>query len=163
MIFLFPSEIIHALFSFFRFPICLGDVRVYTNEEQTRTFIGIVVTAGKETLIRLVQKLDEVLSDFKLPPFYEVSQIVLNLVLRVMKYFVANYNLTYFSYPFQEASFHLSIASCAGNHITSLLPHLPRLQASLDMFIHSQPLQWSFIVETLHFRTGNKYFSFKLM
>ncbi|XP_034251077.1 U6 snRNA phosphodiesterase [Thrips palmi] len=116
-----------------RFPICLGDIRVYTNEEQTRTFIGIVVTAGKENLTKLVARLDQVLSDFRLPPFYE------------------------------EASFHLSIASCVGNHINSLKSHLPKLQTSLEMFIHGHPLEWGINVEALHFRTGNKYFSFKLM
>lgn len=116
-----------------RFPICLGDVKVYMNEEKTRTFIGIVVTAGKENLIQIVQRMDQVLSDFKLPPFYE------------------------------EASFHLSIASCVGNRSSSLLCHLPKLQNALDMFIHSNPLQWSINVEALHFRTGNKYFSFNLL
>lgn len=48
-------------------------MRIYTNEEQTRTFIGIVVTAGQETLTPIARRLDTVLADFKLPPFYEVK------------------------------------------------------------------------------------------
>ena len=47
---------------------------MYTNEEKTRTFIGVVITAGQETLTQIARRLDQVLEDFKLPPFYEVKK-----------------------------------------------------------------------------------------
>lgn len=56
----------------YRFRVCLGAVKVYTNEEQTRTFLGIVVTAGSEMLKEIAKELDKILEDFKLPPFYKV-------------------------------------------------------------------------------------------
>lgn len=116
-----------------RFSICFGDVKVYTNEEKTRTFIGIVITAGHETLLKITRMVDNVFADFKLPSFYE------------------------------DASFHISIASCVGNHVDVLNSEISRLQSSLNMFIHSQPLEWSMSVEKIHFRTGNKYFNFNLV
>ncbi|KAJ1529852.1 hypothetical protein ONE63_006589 [Megalurothrips usitatus] len=116
-----------------RFPVCFGEVKVYTNEEKTRTFIGIVVTAGNETLKYAAHRLDEILSDFKLPSFYE------------------------------EASFHLSIASCVGNQADILNALLPSLQSSLNMFIHSQPSSWSLSIDKIHFKTGNKIYVFNLI
>ncbi|KAK3923938.1 U6 snRNA phosphodiesterase [Frankliniella fusca] len=116
-----------------RFSICFGDINVYTNEEKTRTFIGIVITAGHETLLKISHMADNIFADFKLPPFY------------------------------QDASFHMSIVSCVGNHTDTLNSMVPKLQTSLKMFIHSQPLDWSLCVEKLCFRTGNKYFNFNFV
>lgn len=124
------SSVLNLAQSIPSFPVCFGEMRVYTNEEQTRTFIGVVITAGNEMLLKIARRLDEILADFKLPPFYE------------------------------EASFHFSIASCVGNHSTSLKANLSQLQTYLDMFIHSNPLEWSLNVQKLNLRTGNKYFSF---
>lgn len=55
-----------------KFVIFFGSLNVYCNEERTRTFIGLQIRTGYDSLLKLVEVLDECLVDFKLPTFYKV-------------------------------------------------------------------------------------------
>jgi len=57
---------------FFRFTVNFGDLEVFCNENRSRTFIGFLVyPAG--VISQCVDQLDNVLSDYNLPKYYEVS------------------------------------------------------------------------------------------
>lgn len=56
-----------------KFALIFNNMRVYCNEERTRTFIGLQTTTAYNTLKGLVEILDGCLKDFKLPPFYDAS------------------------------------------------------------------------------------------
>lgn len=56
----------------YRFLIILDNLKVYCNEERTRTFIGVTAITGYDSLIKCVKIFDQCLEEFKLPPFYKV-------------------------------------------------------------------------------------------
>ncbi|NXP12119.1 USB1 phosphodiesterase, partial [Thinocorus orbignyianus] len=118
-----------APFHFF----CVADqVKVYTNENKTRTFIGLEISAGHFQLLELVSEVDRVLEEFDLPVFYK------------------------------DPSFHISLAWCVGDMSGRLEGQcLQELQDIVDGFEDSALLlrvQW----EQIHCKSGNKYFSFPL-
>lgn len=59
---------------FNKFVIQLTDVRVYCNEEKTRTFLGIYCQDENGTLKCLTESLDNLLAEYQLPSFYEVHE-----------------------------------------------------------------------------------------
>ncbi|KAM9625947.1 U6 snRNA phosphodiesterase 1 isoform 2-T2 [Morphnus guianensis] len=112
---------------------CVADqVKVYTNQNKTRTFIGLEVSAGHFQLLELVSEVDRVLEEFDLPTFYK------------------------------DPSFHISLAWCVGDLSGRLEGHcLRELQDIVDRFEDSALLlrvQW----EEIRCKSGNKYFSFPL-
>lgn len=60
---------------FVPFCLCLGNLGIYTNDNATRTFIGLKILSGYDRLISAVDIFDKCLADFKLDPFYKVSII----------------------------------------------------------------------------------------
>lgn len=52
--------------------ILFGTLKVYCNEERTRTFIGLQIRTGYDSLMKLVEALDSCLVEFSLPTFYKV-------------------------------------------------------------------------------------------
>ncbi|XP_055582452.1 U6 snRNA phosphodiesterase 1 isoform X1 [Falco cherrug] len=81
----FVRSLREHLASFHRF-FCVADqVKVYTNQNKTRTFIGLEVSAGHFQLLELVSEVDRVLEEFDLPTFYK------------------------------DPSFHISLAWCVGD------------------------------------------------
>ncbi|NWX13995.1 USB1 phosphodiesterase, partial [Aegotheles bennettii] len=117
---------------FHRF-FCVADqVKVYTNQNKTRTFIGLEVSAGHFQLLELVSEVDRVLEEFDLPTFYK------------------------------DPSFHISLAWCVGDLSGRLEGQcLQELQDIVDKFEDSALLlrvQW----EQVRCKSGNKYFSFPL-
>ncbi|KAM9508057.1 U6 snRNA phosphodiesterase 1 isoform 2-T2 [Guaruba guarouba] len=128
----FVSGLRARLAAFHRF-FCVADqVKVYTNQNKTRTFIGLEVTAGHFQLLELVSEVDRVLEEFDLPTFYK------------------------------DPSFHISLAWCVGDLSDRLEGQcLQELQDIVDGFEDSALLlrvQW----EQIHCKSGNKYFSFPL-
>ncbi|XP_033928478.1 U6 snRNA phosphodiesterase 1 isoform X2 [Melopsittacus undulatus] len=128
----FVSGLRARLATFHRF-FCVADqVKVYTNQNKTRTFIGLEVTAGHFQLLELVSEVDRVLEEFALPTFYK------------------------------DPSFHISLAWCVGDLSDRLEGQcLRELQDIVDGFEDSALLlrvQW----EQIHCKSGNKYFSFPL-
>jgi len=57
---------------FFRFTVTFGSLEVFCNENFSRTFIGFLVHPA-EVLSQCVDQLDNVLSDYNLSKYYEVS------------------------------------------------------------------------------------------
>lgn len=56
-----------------QFSLELLNIKAYSNEEKTRTFLGIECVDSKGTLTRFVKDLNSILSEYELPPFYEVN------------------------------------------------------------------------------------------
>ncbi|NXS78860.1 USB1 phosphodiesterase, partial [Erpornis zantholeuca] len=128
----FVRSLRERLAAFHRF-FCVADqVKVYTNQNKTRTFIGLEVSAGHFQLLELVSEVDGVLEEFDLPTFYK------------------------------DPSFHISLAWCVGDLSGRLEgPCLRELQDIVDRFEDSAFLlriQW----EQIRCKSGNKYFSFPL-
>ncbi|NWS79275.1 USB1 phosphodiesterase, partial [Toxostoma redivivum] len=128
----FVRSLRERLAAFHRF-FCVADqVKVYTNQNKTRTFIGLEVSAGHFQLLELVSEVDAVLKEFDLPTFYK------------------------------DPSFHISLAWCVGDLSGKLEGQcLQELQDIVDGFEESAFLlriQW----EQIRCKSGNKYFSFPL-
>ncbi|XP_015495006.1 U6 snRNA phosphodiesterase isoform X1 [Parus major] len=128
----FVRSLRERLAAFHRF-FCVADqVKVYTNQNKTRTFIGLEVSAGHFHLLELVSEVDGVLEEFDLPTFYK------------------------------DPSFHISLAWCVGDLSGRLEGQcLRELQDIVDGFEESAFLlriQW----EQIRCKSGNKYFSFPL-
>ncbi|KAL4707712.1 hypothetical protein ACJJTC_014893 [Scirpophaga incertulas] len=85
------------------FNLEFSQLKIYCNEDNTRTFIALKVDHwSKITLSPIGQKVDQVLEDYKLPLFYE------------------------------EPSFHMSIIWLHGNQKTRLLPILNKLNTLIN-------------------------------
>lgn len=53
--------------------LSFGDIRIFENEDKTRTFIALGVNTGDYPVLNgIVGRLDSCLQEFNLPPFYEV-------------------------------------------------------------------------------------------
>lgn len=62
------------LFLCYSFELGFAGLKVYCNEENSRTFISLTVDPFTEKyLLAITRKVDQALEDFKLPTFYEVS------------------------------------------------------------------------------------------
>ncbi|CAG9818638.1 unnamed protein product [Phaedon cochleariae] len=116
-----------------KFMILFNDLKIYCNEERTRTFIGMSIKTGHDSLVKLVEIMNECLGDFNLPHFYE------------------------------DPSFHMSICWCVGdyeeelNSIISQVNH--RFHEMMDFYSQDN---WYIYVSFLTCKTGNKYFKFHL-
>lgn len=64
----------------FRFTVTFGNLEVFCNDNYTRTFIGLLAQPP-DNLSQCVNQLDNVLSDYNLSKYYEVSVIRLTLYL----------------------------------------------------------------------------------
>ncbi|XP_069409001.1 U6 snRNA phosphodiesterase 1 isoform X3 [Ovis canadensis] len=71
--------------SFQRFCFTADQIKIYTNQEKTRTFVGLEVTSGHAHFLDLVAEVDRVMEEFDLSTFY------------------------------QDPSFHISLAWCVGD------------------------------------------------
>ena len=74
-----PYHWIHPLLSSLRglasrtrpFSVSFSGIRLLSNEEQTRKFVVLEVDIGEDTLTTLVRGVDGILSEYKLPLFYQ--------------------------------------------------------------------------------------------
>ncbi|XP_043841349.1 U6 snRNA phosphodiesterase isoform X1 [Dromiciops gliroides] len=118
--------------SFHRFLYTANLVKVYTNQEKTRTFIGLEVTVGHTQFLDLVSEVDRVMEEFDLATFYK------------------------------EPSFHVSLAWCVGDVRSQLKERvIQELQEIVDGFEDSAPLL-RVQAEQVRCKSGNKFFSFPL-
>jgi len=115
-----------------RFTMKLDKLAVYTNDERTRTFVGLEATGGVRQLTKLAQATDGVLRDFSLPPFY---------------------------YP---PSFHVSLGWCLGNRLKEFYPKLQSLEVKMQDIIEDVDDFGKLFVKTVHCKSGNRFFDFKL-
>uniref|UniRef100_A0A0K8T016 U6 snRNA phosphodiesterase n=1 Tax=Lygus hesperus TaxID=30085 RepID=A0A0K8T016_LYGHE len=98
----FVSSVKGSLQTFSRFDLQFDGLKVYCNEDNSRTFLALTVGFGKMEIYKTVQLLDKVLGEYKLHPFYD------------------------------EASFHMSIVWALGNKKTELESMIPELNKIFD-------------------------------
>lgn len=115
-----------------RFTIKLDKLKVYCNDEKTRTFVGLEATGGVRQLTKLSKAADSVLREFSLPPFY---------------------------YP---PSFHVSLGWCIGNRVKEFSPLLPSLELKMLDVIDDVDDFGKLFVKMAHCKSGNRFFDFKL-
>nr|XP_023020080.1 U6 snRNA phosphodiesterase [Leptinotarsa decemlineata] len=115
-----------------KFNLVFDELQAYCNEECTRTFIGVSILHGHDSLVDLVNVLNQCLAEFNLPLFYD------------------------------EPSFHMSIAWCLGDHKNVLNYILPELNFRLPNEGIANPRSWTVPVDYFVCKTGNKYFKFDL-
>ncbi|XP_078067163.1 U6 snRNA phosphodiesterase 1 [Mustelus asterias] len=87
---------------------CVSDkVTIYINQEKTRTFLGLEVSAGSNYLLEVVNEVDKSMKEFDLKTYYK------------------------------KPSFHISVAWCLGDATAELEKHQQELQAIVDRFENS--------------------------
>lgn len=115
-----------------RFRFTANRVKIYTNQEKTRTFVGLEVTSGHAQFLELVSEVDRVMEEFDLATFY------------------------------QDPSFHVSLAWCVGDARLQLEGQcLRELQDMVDQFEDSEMLLRVY-AEQVRCKSGNKFFSMPL-
>lgn len=65
-----------------QFDLKLLNVKAYTNEENTRTFLGIECVDCNGVLAHFVENINKFLAEYDLPPFYEVSNTYLYIYMK---------------------------------------------------------------------------------
>ncbi|MBN3315172.1 USB1 phosphodiesterase, partial [Atractosteus spatula] len=113
--------------------MCVADrVNVYSNQEKSRTFLGVEVSAGHPQLLEVVRTIDRTLQEFRLSTFY------------------------------QKPSFHVSLAWCVGDYTETLRGMCcQELQTILDKY-EDGAFQLTVPCEEIRCKSGNKFFSFPL-
>lgn len=87
---------------------CISDkVKIYANEEKTRTFLGLEVSAGSNYLLELLKEVDKSMEEFNLKTYHK------------------------------SPSFHISVAWCLGDLTAELEKHQHELQDMVDKFENS--------------------------
>jgi hypothetical protein len=70
------SATTRILFLFrFRFELSFSSFKIFQNDDKTRSFFSLVVDRGSENVCQVIQKVDEVFSQYKLPVYYEVRWV----------------------------------------------------------------------------------------
>ncbi|KAK7590960.1 hypothetical protein V9T40_002573 [Parthenolecanium corni] len=115
-----------------RFPVDFNDIGVYVNDEKTRTFIALKVGVGYQQLMNCVTAIDQCLSEFRLPTYYE------------------------------DPSFHLSLIWCVGDKKEELTNLLPVLKSQYHSLVEENLQSQFIYVNRVCCKTGNRLFSFEL-
>ncbi|XP_055375343.1 U6 snRNA phosphodiesterase 1 isoform X2 [Condylostylus longicornis] len=115
------------------FEIRFNSLGIYTNEEKTRTFIGLTVDLTGSTKIKeLTNGIDSILEDYRLEKFYS------------------------------KPLFHASILWCVGNHKEFLENKSYELQQLFDKCFEIEPQKFLVVIEKIHIKIGNKYYNCNL-
>ncbi|KYM99256.1 UPF0406 protein C16orf57 like protein [Cyphomyrmex costatus] len=118
--------------SFNKFIVQLTDVRVYCNEERTRTFLGIYCQDEDKMLKYLTEVFDNLLAEYQLPSFYK------------------------------DTSYHISFFWCLEDKRACLKEILPLLTSSLNKFLAENMEDAHVHVNDIQCKIGNKCYTFKL-
>ncbi|XP_055641696.1 U6 snRNA phosphodiesterase 1 [Toxorhynchites rutilus septentrionalis] len=117
-----------------RFTILLSELAVYTNAENTRTFLAARIHDNSfKPLELLVEKLDACLAEYKLPEFYK------------------------------DPSFHVSFLWTLGNQRKLLEDNLQALQQTFAAIYEEEYCEMNIMVKQLHLKCGNKFHDFDLL
>ncbi|XP_029465124.1 U6 snRNA phosphodiesterase isoform X2 [Rhinatrema bivittatum] len=128
----FVQSLRDRLLSVHRFFCVIDQVKVYTNQEKTRTFLGLAVSSGHTEIMELISEIDRVLQEFNLQTFYK------------------------------NPSFHISLAWCVGDLSGKLHGTcLQELQEMVDGFEDAAVLLRHHM-EQINCKAGNKVFSLPL-
>lgn len=113
--------------------VCLADkLKVYCNDDKTRTFLGMEISTGCTQLLEMVKRVDQTMKEFNLSTFYE------------------------------DPSFHVSLAWCVGDLTEKLQGAcVSKLQSLVDGH-EDGPFQLRLSCKELRCKTGNKVFLFPL-
>ncbi|KAJ8417455.1 hypothetical protein AAFF_G00286820 [Aldrovandia affinis] len=113
--------------------VCVAErMKVYCNQEKSRTFLGVEVTTGHAQLLEVVRAVDQTMAEFNLSTFY------------------------------QNPSFHISLAWCVGDCADQLRSDcLQDLQTALDSQEGGSFLL-TLVCEEIRCKSGNKVFTFPL-
>lgn len=117
---------------FNQFVVQLADVKVYCNEERTRTFLGIYCQDNDKILKHLTETLDNLLAEYQLPSFYK------------------------------DTSYHISFFWCLGDEQACLKKILPSLTCSLNEFLAKNVEDNYMHVNEIQCKIGNKCYAFEL-
>ncbi|CAD7092048.1 unnamed protein product [Hermetia illucens] len=129
----FVSSVRNELVLTKKFRIQFQHLKVYCNEDRTRTFIGLKVNSGMtQQLDAISKRLDTVLKEYRLPEFYK------------------------------DPSFHCSILWCAGDHETKFNAILKDLETIFQSYFIKSSEEFQMAVNTILCKTGNKLFRFEL-
>ncbi|KAB1274215.1 U6 snRNA phosphodiesterase [Camelus dromedarius] len=141
--------------SFQRFCFTADRIKIYTNQEKTRTFVGLEVTSGHAQFLDLVSEVDRVLKEFDLTTFYQACcEIWTCHGIQVTTCLPA--------VPLQDPSFHISLAWCVGDARLQLEGQcLQELQEIVDEFEDSE-MFLRVCAEQIRCKSGNKFFSMPL-
>lgn len=66
------------------FSLDIGDLKIYTNEEKTRTFLGIQCHNHDNKLKNFMDSFSKILDDYKLPQFYQVKKPLYLFIKKVI-------------------------------------------------------------------------------
>ncbi|KAI4893373.1 hypothetical protein NFI96_004759 [Prochilodus magdalenae] len=111
-----------------RFVCLAGKLKVYTNDERTRTFLGMEISTGHVQLLEAAKTVDKTMEEFNLGTFYK------------------------------DPSFHVSLAWCVGDLAEKLQGTcLSELQLLVDGH-EDGPFQIRLNCNELRCKTGNKVF-----
>ncbi|XP_014233565.1 U6 snRNA phosphodiesterase [Trichogramma pretiosum] len=110
----------------------LNSIEIYSNEEKTRTFMGIAVQSEDDNLLKLTQSLDKVADEYQLPLFYE------------------------------NPSYHISFAWGLGDQRNVLEAQKSFLTTKLYDFFQEHPEERYLEIDCIKCKVGNKLFKFKL-
>ncbi|KAJ8716099.1 hypothetical protein PYW08_013384 [Mythimna loreyi] len=127
----FRSSLHKCLTNVESFDLGFAAVRIYCNEDRTRTFIALDVDPfTHKHLLNVLKKIDDVLTEFQLPTFYEN--------------------------PF----FHMSVLWVNGDKKSELDGILDVLNEIL--YQETEKSLETVLIETIHCKSGNKYFQYTL-
>ncbi|KAF5294601.1 hypothetical protein FQA39_LY13360 [Lamprigera yunnana] len=130
---IFMQTVREKLVNIKKFAIIFDSLKVYCNEERTRTFVALQIKGGYDALLRVVKLLDSSLADFRLPQFYK------------------------------DHSFHMSIGWCVGDHENEINRLLPNLDTKIqEQLTCNLPNSLYTYVTQLECKCGNKLFTFNL-
>jgi len=114
------------------FHLSLDRLKVYVNDDRTRTFVGLEASSGIKQLHRLTEKVDKCMKEFSLPPFYK------------------------------PASFHCSLAWGLLDQQSILRPQLQKLQLKMVDVLDEDEVFGDHIVKQITIKSGNKIYQIKL-
>ena len=114
------------------FYISLDKLQVYSNDDRTRTFVGMEVSVGVKELQKLTYSVDKCLRDYNLPSFY---------------------------YP---PSFHVSLGWCLGDMRAVIRQKLLKTELKLIDILDDDDDLGRFVVKNINVKSGNKIFEMKL-
>ncbi|XP_076762282.1 U6 snRNA phosphodiesterase 1 [Xylocopa sonorina] len=115
-----------------QFTLELLNIRAYTNDEKTRTFLGVECADSSGALTHFVKHVNKFLAEYNLPPFYE------------------------------DVSYHISFLWCLGNNLAILNNETPSLTTKLNEFLVEYPEERYIHVTKIHLKIGNRLYAFKL-
>uniref|UniRef100_UPI00398F417C U6 snRNA phosphodiesterase 1 n=1 Tax=Pristiophorus japonicus TaxID=55135 RepID=UPI00398F417C len=104
---IFVESLKEKMTSFDRFNYVSDKVKIYSNQEKTRTFLGLEVSTGSNYLLELVNEVDKSMEEFDLKTYHK------------------------------NPSFHISVAWCLGDATAELEKHQQELQDIVDKFENS--------------------------